>query len=122
MAAIASAVHSAITPHVAHTANSTNTNNTNSTNSSSSDDSSSTSDSIANDALANEQTFLQLLVSQLKNQDPTSPMDGTQFVTQLAQFSQLEQDLAMRKDLDKIAGVITTTGGATGVTGNGTQQ
>ena len=36
-------------------------------------------------------------------------MDGTQFVTQLAQFSQLEQDLAMRKDLDTIAGAITTT-------------
>jgi flagellar hook assembly protein FlgD len=47
-------------------------------------------------------------------------MDGTQFVTQLAQFSQLEQSLAMRKDLDKIAGVITTTGGPTGAgsTGN----
>ncbi|MGA2183754.1 MAG: flagellar hook capping FlgD N-terminal domain-containing protein [Bryobacteraceae bacterium] len=75
---------------------------------------------MASDALANEQTFLQLLVTQLKNQDPTSPMDGTQFVTQLAQFSQLEQSLAMRKDLDKIAGVITTTGGPTGAgsTGN----
>jgi flagellar basal-body rod modification protein FlgD len=34
--------------------------------------------------------FLQLLVAQLKNQDPTQPMDSTTFVTQLAQFQQLE--------------------------------
>lgn len=34
--------------------------------------------------------FLQLLVAQLRNQDPLSPMDDTEFVTQLAQFSMLE--------------------------------
>src|SRR6185312_14686056 len=43
------------------------------------------------DKLANESTFLQLFVAQLKNQDPLNPADGTQFVSQLAQFSQLEQ-------------------------------
>jgi flagellar basal-body rod modification protein FlgD len=54
--------------------------------------------------------FLQLLVAQLRNQDPLNPSDGTQFVAQLAQFEQLEQTLnqtqdiaAMRKDLDLIA-------------------
>ncbi len=35
--------------------------------------------------------FLQMLVAQLKNQDPLNPMDGTAFVAQLAQFSSLEQ-------------------------------
>jgi flagellar basal-body rod modification protein FlgD len=53
--------------------------------------------------LANESTFLQLLVAQLKNQNPAQPMDGTTFVTQLAQFSELEQSLASRQDLDNIS-------------------
>ena len=116
MAAIASAIHSAQTPRLVSTNSASQSGHTCSTCSSS--NSSDSSSSLAGDALANEQTFLQLLISQLKNQDPTSPMDGTQFVTQLAQFSQLEQSLAMRKDLDKIAGVVTTSDGATGVTGN----
>ena len=54
------------------------------------------------DPLANKETFLQLLVAQMKNQDPLNPSDSTQFVTQLAQFSQLEQSTAMRQDLDQI--------------------
>jgi len=35
--------------------------------------------------------FLKLMISQLKNQDPLNPMDGTQYAAQLAQFSSLEQ-------------------------------
>jgi len=54
------------------------------------------------DPLANEQTFLKLLVSQLENQDPESPQDPMQFVTQLAQFTQLEQSIGMKQDLDAI--------------------
>jgi flagellar basal-body rod modification protein FlgD len=50
--------------------------------------------------LANESTFLQLLVAQIKNQDPLQPTDGAQFLTQLAQFSQLEQLIGIRSELN----------------------
>lgn len=60
------------------------------------------------DQMANEQTFLKLFVAQLQNQDPMNPQDGTQFVAQLAQFSQLEQSLQMRQDLDGIRTTVQT--------------
>jgi flagellar basal-body rod modification protein FlgD len=86
--------------------------------------SSTSGDSLGSDTLANENTFLQLLVVQLQYQDPTQPVDGTQFITQLAQFSALEQDLAMRKDLDILAGQSSaaaspSSAGATGANTNG---
>jgi flagellar basal-body rod modification protein FlgD len=78
--------------------------------------STSTSSSATNsalDPLANEQTFLQLLVAQLQNQDPTQPQDGTQFIAQLAQFASLEQEVEMRTDLDSINSVLTAQAAAT---------
>jgi flagellar basal-body rod modification protein FlgD len=54
------------------------------------------------DKLANENTFLQLFVSQLKNQDPLNPSDGTQFVSQLAQFSELEQVIGINQNVGAI--------------------
>jgi flagellar basal-body rod modification protein FlgD len=74
---------------------------------------SSTSSSSAASALGgtapNEQMFLQLLVAQIKNQDPLNPTDSTQFVSQLAQFSELEQVIAIRQDADAIKGTAGTT-------------
>jgi flagellar basal-body rod modification protein FlgD len=52
--------------------------------------------------------FLQLLVAQIKNQDPANPADGTQFLTQLAQFQQLEQSMNMGQDLSAIRTDIET--------------
>ncbi len=46
--------------------------------------------------------FLQLLVAQIKNQDPLNPSDGVQFLTQLAQFQQLEQSMNMGQDVSAI--------------------
>lgn len=57
---------------------------------------------LATDGLADKTTFLKLLVSQIKNQNPLSPQDGTAFVAQLAQFSQVEQLVSIRQDLDSI--------------------
>ena len=53
--------------------------------------------------------FLKLLVTQLANQDPLSPMDGTAFVAQLAQFSGLEQLVNMSDRLQALA--LTQTAG-----------
>jgi flagellar basal-body rod modification protein FlgD len=47
--------------------------------------------------------FLQLLVAQIKNQDPMNPADSLQFVSQLAQFSELEQVIGIRQDLETVA-------------------
>ena len=66
-----------------------------------------------------EQTFLQLLVAQLQNQDPLNPTDGTQFLSQLTQISSLEQLLEIRQDMDKLSGGTTPSGGSGGGTGSG---
>jgi flagellar basal-body rod modification protein FlgD len=60
-------------------------------------------------AAPNEEMFLRLLVSQLQNQDPLNPTDSTQFVTQLAQFSELEQVIAIRGDIEKSTAANQTT-------------
>ena len=67
----------------------------------------STATSSALDPMVTEQTFLKLLVAQLKNQNPLQPQDGTQFVAQLAQFSSVEQQVQMRQDLDSINTVLS---------------
>lgn len=46
---------------------------------------------------ANKQDFLQLLVAQMTNQDPLSPMDNQQFVAQLAQMQSLEELMSINK-------------------------
>ena len=52
--------------------------------------------------LANTDTFLKLLVAQIQNQDPLNPSDSMQFVSQLAQFSQLEQTIGIRADVQAL--------------------
>ena len=47
-------------------------------------------------------TFLTLLTTELKNQDPSSPLDTNQFTSQLVQFSQLEQTLNTNTDLSTL--------------------
>jgi flagellar basal-body rod modification protein FlgD len=47
-------------------------------------------------------SFLKLLVAEMKNQDPTKPMESTDFVAQLATFSQVEQTVQSNTKLDQI--------------------
>jgi flagellar basal-body rod modification protein FlgD len=47
----------------------------------------------------NFQTFLTLLTTQLRNQDPTNPLDTNQFTQQLVEFAQVEQQLRSNDQL-----------------------
>ena len=53
----------------------------------------------ASSNLATQSTFLQLLVSQIKNQDPLNPADPVQFLSQLTSYSQLEQLMQINQEL-----------------------
>lgn len=46
--------------------------------------------------------FIQLLLAQLKNQDPMKPMDSNEYVAQLASLSNLEQGIKQNEKLDQI--------------------
>ena len=61
-----------------------------------------TTTSQASPSSVDYNAFLQLLVAQLKNQDPTQPTDSTQFLSQLASFSQVEQSIAANAKLDSL--------------------
>jgi len=49
-------------------------------------------------------TFLQLLIAQAKNQDPTNPTDPSQYVQQFAALSQVEQTVTTNAKLDEVLG------------------
>ncbi len=47
-------------------------------------------------------TFLKMLTTQLKNQDPTNPLDTHQMTSQLVQFANVEQQIAQNKNLEDL--------------------
>lgn len=61
---------------------------------------------IKNKQQMGKDEFLTLLIAQLSHQDPTNPMDNTEFVAQMAQFSSLEQMHNMSNGFEKIASVM----------------
>jgi len=57
---------------------------------------------------SNFQTFLQLLTTQLKHQNPLDPLDTNQFTAQLVQFAQVEQQLKSNDQLAKLVALEQT--------------
>ncbi len=47
-------------------------------------------------------TFLQLLIAEMKNQDPTNPTDTSQYMSQFAQLSTVEQAMQTNSKLDAL--------------------
>ena len=58
--------------------------------------------SNASAASVDYDTFLQLLVAELRNQDPSEPMDSAQYIAQLASFSNVEQSIQTNDKLDQL--------------------
>jgi flagellar basal-body rod modification protein FlgD len=79
----------------------------------------------AKDPLSRD-AFLSLLVTQLQHQDPTAPMDNSQFIAQLAQFSSLEQLQQVNSTLSSIASFFqdmkTAAAAPTGTTSSTTTE
>jgi flagellar basal-body rod modification protein FlgD len=64
--------------------------------------SNSAADKASKKSMVDYDTFLTLLVAQMKNQDPTEPMDSTEQIAQLATFSQVEQTVQTNKNLEML--------------------
>ena len=68
--------------------------------------------SALNQLSGNFSTFLTLLTTQLKNQDPTSPMDSNEFTQQLVEYSQVEQQIDTNTNLQSLISQGTTNASA----------
>jgi flagellar basal-body rod modification protein FlgD len=62
----------------------------------------STTKTDAENASLNYDDFLNLMVAQLRNQDPLNPTDSTQYMSQIAQFSTVEQGIKTNSKLDQL--------------------
>jgi len=63
----------------------------------------------------NLNTFLTMLTTQLKNQDPLSPTDSTQFTNQLVQYSEVEQQININSNLQTLIGLQKSSSQATAI-------
>jgi flagellar basal-body rod modification protein FlgD len=77
--------------------------------------------SAANSSNITSNDFLTLLVSELKNQDPTQPTDPNQYITQLAQVNSLQQLISINQGIGTLDTAIsgTTRTPSTGTSGSG---
>jgi flagellar basal-body rod modification protein FlgD len=87
--------------------------------------SSSSSSSTSNLGLSSsslESTFLNLLVTELQNQDPTQPVDPTAMVGQMVSLNQLDQLISINQTLSNMSTSSSSTAGSTSATGQSVQQ
>lgn len=70
----------------------------------------STNSTAKSTLVGNYDTFLKILTAQLKNQDPTQPMDASEFTQQLVQYSAVEQQLATNDKLDSMLKALNSNG------------
>jgi flagellar basal-body rod modification protein FlgD len=77
--------------------------------------------SAANSSNITSNDFLTLLVSELKNQDPTQPTDPNQYITQLAQVNSLQQLISINQGIGTLDTALsgTPTSPSTGTSGSG---
>jgi flagellar basal-body rod modification protein FlgD len=74
---------------------------------SSSSDSSSSSSTTGSTSTITSDDFLTLLVSELKNQDPTQPTDPTTYIQQLVGVNSLQQLIQINQGLTNLEGAVT---------------
>lgn len=63
----------------------------------------------SSDSLASQDVFLQLYIEQLKNQDPTSPQDTGDMVSQMAEFSSLERLTEMSSEISSMTEALVSS-------------
>jgi flagellar hook assembly protein FlgD len=74
--------------------------------------SSSTGSSSGTSSTDLQSTFLNLLVTELQNQDPTSPVDPTQMVSQMVSLNQLDQLMSINQTLSNMSSATSSTSGS----------
>jgi flagellar basal-body rod modification protein FlgD len=68
-----------------------------------------TTQQTTNNGQLDQNAFLKLMIAQLKNQDPTKPQDPSEFMSQLAQFSQVTSTQNMEKSIDTLSDSMRST-------------
>src|SRR5271170_772214 len=74
------------------------------------------------DANSAESAFLQLLVTELQSQDPTSPMDPTQMVGQMLSMNQLNELISINQSLQTVLGLTSSSDAATAASSTASQS
>lgn len=69
----------------------------------------------ANGGIMGKDQFLKILITQLQNQDPASPLQDREFIAQMAQFSTLEQMMNMTEQLSLLRQSLGTASGMIGM-------